>query len=94
MMAIMSRRFLSLLAEIPATTRSWPAGALMFQRDDPVRQVHLVISGRVHLLRRQKDGAAFLLQRAGPGDLVAEASLLSDSYHCDAETAEQSVLKS
>lgn len=94
MIAVMSQPFLSLLADIPGATRSFAAGALLFQRDDPVRRVHRVLSGQVHLMRRQADGAAFLLQRAGPGDLVAEASLLSDCYHCDAECLTESVLKS
>ena len=92
MIAIMSPGFLDLLARLPGTDLCLPAGTLLFQRGDPVGHVYLVRSGLVHLLRRQEDGAAFLLQRAGPGALLAEASLLSQSYHCAAETIADSRL--
>ena len=92
MIAIMSSAFLDLLAEIPGKTVTLAAGRMLFQRGDPVTAAWVVRAGRVHLLRRQADGAAFILQRAGPGALVAEASLLSDCYHCAAETVEETRL--
>ena len=92
MITIMPNDFLTLLNDLPGHTQHLPAGVLLFQRADPVTQVFAVRTGRVHLLRRQEDGASFLLQRAGPGALIAEASLLSDSYHCAAETVEASSL--
>ena len=44
-----------------------------------------VLKGSVELIRFQQDGNAVVLQRAGPAEIVAEASLFSDSYHCDAQ---------
>lgn len=38
-------------------------------------------------MRYQVDGATIILQRAGPGAILAEASLFSERYHCDAISA-------
>ncbi len=38
----------------------------------------------IQLARHQSDGSVLVLQRAGPGSIVAEASLYSRKYHCDA----------
>ena len=65
---------------------------MLFERDDPVVSVFRVISGEVHLMRRQQDGAEFLLQRAGQGDLLAEASITAKLYHCGAVTTKPTVL--
>lgn len=57
-----------------------------------VTSVHLVLSGRVALLRRATDGATLRLQSAGPDDVLAEASVWSTHYHCDAEALEPATL--
>lgn len=49
-----------------------------------MREMHLVMAGAVNLVRSQIDGATLILQRAGPGSILAEASLHSETYHCDA----------
>jgi len=90
MITIMSATFLDLLRQHPGKDFHLSAGALLFQRDDFVRSIYAVRTGRVHLLRRQEDGTISILQRAGQGDLVAEASLLSQTYHCAAEVVEES----
>lgn len=56
----------------------------LFHRGDPVKNIHVVLAGSVHLVRHQGDGSALILQRAGEGAVLAEASLYSDTYHCDA----------
>lgn len=50
--------------------------------------IHVVTSGTVQLVRSQSDGSFLVLQRARPGSIVAEASLYSDAYHCDAVAAD------
>lgn len=45
--------------------------------------LHLVEEGEIHLVRHQVDGFALTLQRAGARAILAEASLFSESYHCD-----------
>lgn len=60
-------------------------GQVLFLTGDPVASVHLVQAGKVALLRRSAQGAPLRLQEAGPGDVLAEASVWSARYHCDAE---------
>lgn len=92
MIPIMSPNFLSFLHDLPSTALLLAAGTLLFQRGDPVTQMFAVKTGHVHLLRRQQDGAVFILQRAGPDALIAEASLMSARYHCAAETIAPTLL--
>ncbi len=94
MIAIMQPALFDLLSRLPHESLRLSAGEMLFQQHDPVRRAFAVSEGLVHLLRRQEDGAEFLLQRAGPGALVAEASVLSACYHCTAEAAEDSRLTS
>jgi CRP-like cAMP-binding protein len=67
-----------------AATRSLGAGEYLFHAGDPVEQVFLLRAGEVLLVRHALDGSRMLLHRAAPGDLLAEASVWSDMYHCDA----------
>lgn len=61
---------------------------VLFHRGDPVESMFRVEEGRIQLERRTIDGRLLILFVAGPGDLVAEASLFADAYHCDASAAE------
>ena len=63
---------------------AFSTGEAVFHRDDPVSMVHFVTSGTIQLVRHEAGGAPLLLQRATPGAILAEASLHSDRYHCDA----------
>lgn len=76
--------FFDHLATLPHRTRDLDAGALLFERDDPVTSYFAVQSGEVHLLRRQEDGSRVILQRAFGGAVLAEASLMTQTYHCAA----------
>jgi CRP-like cAMP-binding protein len=42
-----------------------------------------VREGDIRLIRFLDDGTAIVLQRAGAGSIVAEASLFASAYHCD-----------
>lgn len=89
----MSNHFVNLLAQLKSVQKSVAAGALVFERDDRVVSFYQVESGLVHLVRRQEDGAEFILQRARAGDVLGEASLSSETYHCAAVAVERSVLR-
>ena len=52
----------------------------------------MVKYGSVRLERTQSTGAISRLQTATAGDIIAEASLYSDSYHCDAIANEASTI--
>jgi CRP-like cAMP-binding protein len=60
----------------------------LFHRGDPVEAMFRVEEGQVRLERGTLDGRTLILSVAGPGDLIAEASLFADAYHCDATAAE------
>ena len=62
-------------------------GRFLFHRGDPVSDLFLVTAGSVELLRRQAGGNTLVLQRAGPGAIIAEASIFASRYHCDAMAA-------
>jgi CRP-like cAMP-binding protein len=60
-----------------------PAGKAVFRLGDRPRHMFLVVEGEVRLQRTSKGGAEVVLQRASSG-FLAEASLESARYHCDA----------
>lgn len=72
------------LDRLAGTERGFASGAHLFHQGDEVRVGHVVREGAVHLIRHQVDGSAIVLHRAEAGMLVAEASLFSPRYHCDA----------
>ncbi len=92
MIKIMPNDFFCRLEDIPCRRVALARGALVFQRGDRVRDFYRVLDGEVHLLRRQPDGAAFILQRAHAGDVLAEASVGTPVFHCGAEAVTRAQL--
>ncbi|WP_269585426.1 Crp/Fnr family transcriptional regulator [Roseibium sp. Sym1] len=80
----MSDDFSSLFETPHGQSRLLDAGNYLFHQGAPVRTLFLVTRGEVQLIRHQEGGAALVLQRAGPGDILAEASVYARAYHCDA----------
>jgi len=64
--------------------RALDQGSYLFHRDDPVDHLFVVKSGALELVRPQLDGKLIVLQRADRHAVLAEASLYSKTYHCDA----------
>jgi len=62
------------------------AGETLFRLGERPRRMLWVITSEVRLVRRSRNGAEIVLQRANSG-FVAEASLDSPRYHCDAVAA-------
>jgi CRP-like cAMP-binding protein len=62
-----------------------------FRIGDPVRYMYLVISGEARLIRIDRRGGEVILQRSR-GGFIAEASLDSRTYHCDAIAAEPTMM--
>ena len=91
MIEIMSEKLGSLLQGSRGRECVFVAGAFVFHLNDPVRVVHFVRRGAIHLVRTQEDGAALILQRARAGSILAEASVYSDRYHCDARAESDAV---
>lgn len=84
MIAIMSDFVFDLLDMFEGRDRSLNANEHLFHREDAVTTLYIVTDGEIHLIRYQESGDAIILQRARTGDLLAEASLFSDRYHCAA----------
>lgn len=83
MIQIMSASLIETLCGMAARSRAVPAGQYLFRRGDKVGNLFVPLQGRVDLIRHSADGVPIVLQRAGVGEVVAEASLFSDAYHCD-----------
>ena len=75
---------------LPATARSaaidhkLKAGEPLFRMGDKTLGLCEVVAGRVRLARVDRSGHEIVLHVAGPGETLAEASLFSPQYHCDA----------
>jgi len=77
------------LAAVPAALRAGAehmaaaAGQTVFRAGTRPGKIFWVLDGELRLVRRSRDGAEIVLQRAASG-FAAEASLDSPRYHCDA----------
>lgn len=67
-----------------ARERKLKAGEALFRLGDKSAGIIEVVSGRVRLARVDRGGREIVLFVAAPGDTIAEASLFSPRYHCDA----------
>lgn len=67
-----------------AVDRKLESGEALFRRGEKVASLFEVIEGQVRLSRVDRSGHEVLLYAAGAGDTLAEASLFSAVYHCDA----------
>jgi len=83
MIAIMSLTEKDLFEDLASQKRQFEPGQYLFHRGDPVQRLFRVVAGEVQLVRPQKAGDVIVLQRASPGEVVAEASVFAGHYHCD-----------
>jgi len=85
------------LLATPQGLRQWAQhitlapGRTLFRAGSKPSSIFWVLEGDVRLIRRSRNGAEVILQRASSG-FVAEASLDSPAYHCDAVAAAPSRL--
>lgn len=81
MIAIMSKFVLDLFES--GQPISFEAGRAVFRAGDRVRQMYVVHTGDVDLVRFSRTGARLILHSVGAGAVLAEASAYSATYHCD-----------
>ena len=93
MISIMSNPLVEKLSKLKGRKQELAAGDNLFRVGDPVMSLFLVTAGALRLTRALPHGFQLTLQHAGPGAILAEASLFADRYHCDASAAEDSVLR-
>jgi CRP-like cAMP-binding protein len=67
-----------------AVERKLETGKALFRAGSKTVGLYEVLSGTVCLIRTDRSGREAVLQRASAGDILAEASLFSSTYHCDA----------
>jgi CRP-like cAMP-binding protein len=93
MIVIMSDALIHGLWKLTERKRELAEGDILFRAGHPVRSLFLVASGALRLIRALPHGFELTLQRAGPGAILAEASLFTERYHCDATAIEDSVVR-
>jgi len=76
-----------------AVDRKLKAGEALFHLGDKAAGLCEVVSGRVRLARVDRSGHEIVLHVAGPGETLAEASLFSASYHCDAIASTNAIVR-
>jgi CRP-like cAMP-binding protein len=64
----------------------------VFRAGAPPRYIHFIEEGAVRLVRHGRQGEEVVLHDARPGEFLAEASLDSARYHCDALATQPSVI--
>jgi CRP/FNR family transcriptional regulator, dissimilatory nitrate respiration regulator len=79
-----AKDWLPAAARAAAIDRKLEAGEALFRLDDKTIGLCEVITGRVRLARVDRSGHEVVLHVAGAGETLAEASLFSPRYHCDA----------
>jgi CRP/FNR family transcriptional regulator, dissimilatory nitrate respiration regulator len=67
-----------------AIERRLQPGQALFHSGSKTVGLYEVLKGTVRLVRTDRSGREAVLQTASAGDILAEASLFSPTYHCDA----------
>ncbi|MEE9319694.1 MAG: Crp/Fnr family transcriptional regulator [Granulosicoccus sp.] len=80
------------MLDLSGHDRNVAANESLFYSGDPVKSVFLVQQGCVVLRRQTVMGAELILHVAEMGAVIAEASVYSSTYHCDAIAREASRL--
>jgi CRP-like cAMP-binding protein len=70
-----------------APVRGLAEGEALFRQGDATFAIFAVESGRLQLVRHATQDRTVILHSAGAGELLAEAALFSEVYHCDAIAA-------
>jgi CRP/FNR family transcriptional regulator, dissimilatory nitrate respiration regulator len=76
-----------------AIERTLKAGQTLFRRGNRTSGLYEIVEGQVRLVRVNRAGREAVLHVATAGDTMAEASLFSASYHCDAIATTDAVVR-
>lgn len=80
----MSTDLIDKIVPMGGAPRALNENSFLFHQSEPVKSVFIVMEGLVELTRCQLDGTSIVLQRAECRTVLAEASVYSERYHCDA----------
>jgi len=81
---VTATEWLSPTVRAAATERVLAPGQTLFHSGSKTAGLYRVVSGTVRLARTDRSGREAVLHTASAGDTLAEASLFSSTYHCDA----------
>ena len=76
-----------------AIERRLRPGQVLFHSGSKSNGLYEVVSGTVRLVRTDRNGREAVLQVACAGESLAEASLFSPTYHCDAIATTEAVVR-
>lgn len=65
----------------------------LFRQGNPARSLYYVEKGCIQLERHSPSGTRMVVHTARAGELLAEAALVADTYHCDAVSVKDSRLR-
>jgi CRP-like cAMP-binding protein len=85
--------WLSPTVRAAAIERRLAPGQALFRSGSRSAGFFEVVAGTVRLLRVDRSGREAVLQTASAGDTLAEASLFSTAYHCDAIAATDAIVR-
>ena len=88
-----SEHWLSTRVRAARTEHSLEAGQSLFRSGDKTAGLYEIVKGQVRLVRTDASGRETVFYSAGPGNVIAEASLFSPVYHCDALASANSVVR-
>ena len=73
--------------------RTLQSGQTLFRTGSRTKGLYELVSGNVRLVRVDSTGREAVLFVAAPGDTLAEASLFSARYHCDAIASTSAIVR-
>jgi CRP-like cAMP-binding protein len=76
-----------------ASERKLKAGETLFRRGSETEGLYEIVTGCVRLVRVDRSGHEVVLHIAGPREMLAEASLFSPQYHCDAIASTNAIVR-
>lgn len=88
-----TKNWLPAAVRAAAIDRKLKSGEALFRLGDKTKGFCEVVSGRVRLSRVDRSGREVILYVAGAGETIAEASLFSPTYHCDAIASTDAVVR-
>ena len=89
----MGKTWLPAAVRSAAIDRKLKSGEALFRLGDKTVGFYEIIAGRVRMARVDRSGREVILFVAGPGETIAEASLFSPAYHCDAIASTDAVVR-
>jgi CRP-like cAMP-binding protein len=85
--------WLSASVRAAAVERRLKAGQTLFRAGGPTAGLYQITKGKLRLVRVDRAGRETVLHMAAAGDTIAEASLFSPVYHCDAIATTDAIVR-